>query len=81
VPKRAKKLNRPIYSASPSASCAIKVCEPDQAKFNAAPLTICNSSNDQSHGSSGKSGANAMAVQTKNNVTRRVPKRSINTPT
>ena len=25
-PKRAKKLNRPIYSASPSASWAIKVC-------------------------------------------------------
>jgi hypothetical protein len=30
-----KKLNRPRYSASPSANWAIKVCEPDQANCSA----------------------------------------------
>ena len=42
---------------------------------------ICSSSNGQNHGNSGKTGAKAIAVQIKNNVTRRVPKRSISTPT
>ena len=81
VPSRAKKLNRPMYSASPSASCAISVCDPDQAKDNAPPLMICNSSNGQNHVNNGKTGARAIAVHTKNKVTRRVPNRSINTPT
>jgi hypothetical protein len=81
VPMRAKKLNRPRYSASPSANWAIKVCEPDQANCSAAPLTIGSSSNGQNQGSSGKTGAMAIAVQTKNKVTRRVPNRSISTPT
>src|SRR5205823_1304624 len=81
VPMRAKKLNRPIYSASPSASWAIKVCKPDQANCSAAPLSTCTSSNAQNHGTSGKIGANAIAVHTKNRVTRRVPRRSIKTPT
>ena len=36
VPIRAKKLNRPRYSASPSANWAIKVCEPDQPNCSAA---------------------------------------------
>ena len=81
VPKRAKKLKRPRYSASPSASWAIKVCEPDQANCSAPPLTTCSSSNGQNHGTSGKTGAKAIAVHTKNNVTRRVPNRSISTPT
>src|SRR6478736_1380960 len=31
-------LNLPIYPASPSASCAISVCAPDQANETAAPL-------------------------------------------
>jgi hypothetical protein len=44
-------------------------------------LTTCNRSSGQNHGTSGKTGANAIAVQTKNNVTRRVPRRSISTPT
>src|SRR3984893_18509208 len=73
---RAKKLKRPRYSASPSDNWAIKVCDPDQANCGAPPLTICSSSNGQNHGTSGKTGAKAIAVQTKNNVTRRVPRRS-----
>ena len=79
-PMREKKLNRPRYSASPWVNCAIKVCDPDQAKDSAPPLMICSSSKGQNHGNSGNTGAKAMAVQTKNNVTRRVPKRSIVLP-
>src|SRR5580693_7832708 len=56
---RAKKLNRPRYSASPSANWAIKVCEPDQANCSAPPLITCSSSKGQNHGSSGKTGAKA----------------------
>src|SRR5262249_17428098 len=67
---RAKKLKRPRYSASPSANWAIKVCEPDQANCSAAPLTTCSSSKGQNQGSSGKTGAKAIAVQTKNKATR-----------
>ena len=44
-------------------------------------VAICSSSNGQNHGSSGKTGAKAIAVQTKNKVTRRVPNRSMSTPT
>ncbi len=80
-PSRAKKLNRPMYLASPSASWAISVWAPDQANDTAAPLTSCSASNVQNPGISGKSGANAIPIQTKNKVTRRVPNRSINTPT
>ena len=80
VPIRAKKLKRPIYPASPSANCAIKVCDPDQAKDRAPPLTICSSNSGQNHGTSGKTGARQIPVHTKNSVTRRVPKRSIRTP-
>src|SRR6516225_6170590 len=78
---RAKKLNLPRYSASPSANWAIKVCRPDQANCSAPPLTTCSSSKGQNHGSSGKTGANAIAVQTKNKATRRVPSRSMSAPT
>jgi hypothetical protein len=78
---RAKKLNRPINSASPSASWAIRVCEPDQAKDSAAPFSTCTSSNAQNQGTSGKIGASTIAAQTKKRVTRRVPRRSISTPT
>src|SRR5205085_3407665 len=81
VPIRAKKLKRPIYPASPSASCAIRVCEPDQAKDKAPPLTICNKSRGQNHGTSGKTGAKQIPVHTKNSVTRRVPNGSIKSPT
>src|SRR5215469_8624746 len=79
-PNRAKKLNLPIYPASPSASWAIKVCAPDQAKETAAPLTSCNSSKVQNPGISGNNEAKTIPVQTKNKVTLRVPKRSISTP-
>src|ERR1700730_7975612 len=78
---RAKKLKRPRYSASSSANWEIKVCEPAQANCSAPPLTICSSSNGQNHGSSGKTGAKAIAVQTKNKVPRRVPNRSMSPPT
>jgi hypothetical protein len=80
VPIRAKKLKRPIDPASPSASCAIRVCDPDHAKDSAPPLTICSSRSGQNHGTSGKTGARQMPIQTKNSVTRRVPNRSIKTP-
>ena len=40
---------------------AIKVCEPDQANCSAPPLTTCSSSKGQNHGSSGKTGAKAIA--------------------
>src|SRR3984893_3506192 len=79
-PMRAKKLNRSIYSASPSDSWAIRVWEPDQANCNAPPLTVCNNSSGQNQGITGKSGAEAIATQIKNKVTRRVPYRSISTP-
>src|SRR3984893_2030778 len=79
-PSRAKKLNFPIYPASPSASWAISVCAPDQAKETAAPLTSCSTNKAQNPGTSGNSGAKAIPAQTKNKVTRRVPKRSIRTP-
>ena len=81
VPSRAKKLNRPICSVSPSVSCAISVCDPDQPNDSAPPLTICNSISGQNDGTSGNTGASTIAAQTKNSVTRRVPNRSINTPT
>jgi len=44
-------------------------------------LTTCSRSKGQNQGTSGKTGAKAIAVQTKNNVTRRVPWRSIRLPT
>jgi len=79
-PSRAKKLNRPIYLASPSASWAIRVCAPDQAKDTAAPLISCSSKSAQKFAASGNSGARTMPLQTKTSVTARVPKRSISTP-
>src|SRR5207253_3256317 len=45
------------------------------------PLTICNRSKGQNDGISGNKGAITIAAHTKNRVTRRVPKRSIKTPT
>ena len=79
-PSRAKKVNRPRERASPSANCAISVCAPDQANDTAAPFTSCSNNRPQNQGTSGKSGANTMLVQTKNSVTLRVPNRSISTP-
>src|SRR4029077_1586945 len=73
VPSRAKKLKRPICSASPSVSCAISVCDPDQPNDSAPPFTICSSINGQNDGTSGKTGESAIAVHTKNSVTLRVP--------
>ena len=79
-PSRAKKVNRPRFRASPSASWAMRVCAPDQAKETAAPLISCSSNKGQNHGTNGNSGAKAIPDQTKNNVTLRVPNRSIKTP-
>jgi hypothetical protein len=53
---------------------------PTQAKDTAAPLISCSSNKAQNHGTNGNRGAKAIPVQTKNNVTLRVPKRSIKTP-
>jgi hypothetical protein len=41
-PSRAKKLNLPIYLASPWVSWAISVCAPDQAKEEAAQICVCH---------------------------------------
>lgn len=80
VPIRVKKLNRPRYSASPSASWAMSVCDPDQANDSAPPLMICTKRSGQNHGISGNTGASVIAIPMQTSVTRRVPYRSINTP-